>query len=249
MSRHSHPPTTEQVEDSRIATQELHDALESGGEAKNYYAWLTDTFVPYLRGTVMEHGAGSGTLAAALLDSGVTPIILNEPNEKLAAVLAQRFDTRKDVSIFQGTLDDYLAHVGPGSVDAIVSSNVLEHIQDDEGCLATMRKLIRPGGHVVIYVPARPELYGNFDRLIGHHRRYRRAELKEKLVAAGFKVERLQYRNLIATLPWLWIRLSNKQQVQSGNVKLYDRYVFPIVRAIEDILPPFYGLNLLAVGT
>ena len=73
-------------------------------------------------------------MSATLLDAGVTPLILNEPNEKLAATLTRRFEARNDITIFQDTLGDYLAREGPSSVDA--SANVLEHIKDDEGCLA-----------------------------------------------------------------------------------------------------------------
>jgi len=240
--------STAQAENSTIASAELHVALESGAEAHNYYAWLSDTFAPYLRGTVIEHGSGRGTLASALLTGGVRPLILSEPNEKLAAVLAKKFETQEGVTVFQGTLEHYLARVGPNAVDAIVSSNVLEHILDDEGCLATMRTLIRPGGNLVIYVPARPELYGPFDRLVGHHRRYRRSELKQKLLAAGFKIERLRYRNMIATLPWLWNRISNKKDISEGNVRFFDRYIFPIIRRAEDLMPPVYGLNLVAIA-
>jgi SAM-dependent methyltransferase len=250
MSQPSRKSALDQAEDSpSVATPEMYEALESGGVADNYYAWLTDTFVPYLRGAVIEHGAGSGTLSATLLDAGVTPLILNEPNEKLAATLTRRFEARNDVTIFQGTLDDYLTREGPGSVDAIVSANVLEHIKDDEGCLATMRKLIRPGGHLVVYVPARPELYGTFDRLIGHHRRYRRPELRRKLISAGFEIEILQYRNLVATLAWLWnVRILDKTQIREANVKFYDQYIFPVIRWVEDRIAPPYGLNLLAVA-
>lgn len=234
----------------RVASDEMHDAIDSGKAAKNYYAWLTATFVPYLHGAVLEHGTGSGTLATALLDAGVSPLVLTEPNDRFVSMLEHRFTDREDVAIFHGTLDDYLARNGPGSADAIVSSNVLEHIKDDEACLATMRKLIRPGGHLLLYVPARPELYGEFDRVVGHHRRYRRRELRDKLLRADFTIETLHYRNLAVTLPWFWnVRVRGKQSIETGNVDFYDRYIFPTLRRIEDIVPPLYGLNLLAIAS
>ncbi|HKQ72074.1 MAG TPA: methyltransferase [Polyangiaceae bacterium] len=237
-------------ESGRVASDDLHTALETGGTAKNYYTWLTDAFVPHLRGRVIEHGAGSGSLSDALVRAGVSPIVLTEPNDRLMATLRQRFADRSDVEVFHGTLDEYLASAGPGSVDAIVSSNVLEHIRDDEACLATMRKLLRPGGRLVLYVPARPELYGEFDRLIGHYRRYRRRELRDKLLCAGFTIETLNYRNLLTTLAWLWnVRILGKKSIENGNLDFFDRYIFPVIRAIEDVVPPLYGLNLLAVAS
>jgi SAM-dependent methyltransferase len=198
---------------------------------------------------VLEHGAGSGTLSALLLRAKIAPLILSEPDLRLATRLNEKFAAVQDVRIFKGTLEDYLEEAGSKCVDGIVSSNVLEHIEDDEACLATMRKLIRPGGHLALYVPARPELYSDFDRVVGHHRRYQKHELRQKLARAGFKVELLQYRNLVATLPWLWLRLSKQHEVRSANVDFYDRYVFPILRRIEDTFPPPYGLNLLSIAS
>jgi SAM-dependent methyltransferase len=234
---------------SDFAPHEMQQALESGLEAKNYYAWLTDTFTPHLRGLVLEHGAGSGTLSSALLGAGVGPLVLSEPDDSLASGLATKFAANSKVRVFRGTVDDYLSHAGGESVDAIVSSNVLEHVPDDQGCLTVMRKLLRNGGRLVLYVPARPELYGPFDRVVGHCRRYRRSDLRQKLETAGFRIDRLEYRNLLAALAWLWsVKIRKSEYIGGGDVKTYDRYIFPIVRRVEDIVPPLYGLNLLAIA-
>ncbi|WP_419947528.1 methyltransferase domain-containing protein [Candidatus Palauibacter sp.] len=59
-------------------------------------------------------------------------------------------------------------------VDSVVSVNVLEHVEDDEEELALMRSLLRPGGHLCLWVPALSALYAPYDRALGHHRRYQR---------------------------------------------------------------------------
>ncbi|MDX2051020.1 MAG: methyltransferase [Polyangiaceae bacterium] len=243
------PTLANQSEDPTQAPPGLHDALESGAGAKNYYAWLTSACAPFMRGTVVEHGAGRGTLSVGLVTVGAPQLILTEPDAQMSSALRARFGANSGVAIFQGTLDDYLAVAGPNSVDSLISSNVLEHIEDDEACLATMRKLLRPGGQLVLYVPARPELYGDFDRLVGHHRRYRPKELRRKLLAAGFQIEKMEYRNLVASLAWLWLRVAKKQHVPGGNVESFDRFLFPLLRRIEDVVPLPYGLNILTIAS
>ena len=74
------------------------------------------------------------------------------------------------------------------AVDAIVLLNVLEHIGDDEVALRHCFRMIRPGGLVVIEVPAGPGLFDDYDRELMHFRRYSARELRRKVEAAGFAV-------------------------------------------------------------
>lgn len=78
--------------------------------------------------------------------------------------------------------------IADACVDAIVSANLLEHVPDDEGALAEMRRVLKPGGRAVIVVPAAPNTYDYYDRFLGHERRYGRGELAGKARAAGLEV-------------------------------------------------------------
>jgi SAM-dependent methyltransferase len=237
----------------------LGHGLEYSEDGKNYYEWLANTFAPHLRAAtadraarhrVVEHGAGTGTMSRLLLERGVGPLALTEPDPALAEMLNAAYAGRPDVEVAPGTLEEYLERVGPGAADAIVSSNVLEHVVDDVACLQSMWTLLRPGGVLNLYVPARPELYGQFDREVGHQRRYRRGELRQKVEAAGFEIGTLTYRNLVGTVGWFLMgRLLNKPAVGKGSVWFYDRLILPISRVVEDLVPPPYGLNLLCLAT
>jgi SAM-dependent methyltransferase len=238
---------------------ELDHGLVYADEGKNYYEWLADSFAPHLKralrgpqakGRVVEHGAGTGALSRLLLARGVGPLALTEPDPKLAATLKATFGDRPEIEVAHATLEAYLERVGAGSADAIVSSNVLEHVVDDEACLRAMWSLLRPGGLLALYVPARPELYGAFDREVGHQRRYRRGELREKLGRAGFEISVLKYRNIVGTAGWFLMgRLLKRRAVGKGSVWLYDRLIFPVSRVLEDLVAPPYGLNLLCLAT
>lgn len=67
-----------------------------------------------------------------------------------------------------------------GRFDAVLALDVIEHIDDDRAAVAQIARLARPGGLVLISVPALPDLYSEFDRIQGHRRRY----LPETLLAA-----------------------------------------------------------------
>jgi SAM-dependent methyltransferase len=75
--------------------------------------------------------------------------------------------------------------------DALLALDVVEHIDEDEAALAEMRSALRPGGALVLTVPQHPWLWSEIDAWSGHKRRYRRAELVERLARAGLRPERV----------------------------------------------------------
>jgi 2-polyprenyl-3-methyl-5-hydroxy-6-metoxy-1,4-benzoquinol methylase len=228
---------------------ELPMGMHNRDEIQNYFAWQVELFAKHAHGTIIDHGAGTGGLTNALLAAKLGHVVAVEPDPQLVEVLHAKLDAVAEATVCAGTLDDYLAAHGPGSVDTIVSSNVIEHIADDEACLDAMFELLRSGGAVGLYVPARPELFGSLDRAVGHHRRYTKPELQTKLARAGFRVELVQYRNLVSVLPWILTgQILKLDKLGDGSLKLFDKVVFPVARWIEDRLPPAYGLNLVAIG-
>ena len=167
----------------------------------------------------------------------------------LVELLRPKFAGRSAAEIVHGTLEQYLEQMGPGSADAVVSCNVLEHVVDDEACLAAMWNLLRPGGTLALYVPARPELYGEFDRAVGHQRRYRRRDLRAKVERARFETTMLTYRNMLGALGWLAFgRLFKNPGVGKSSAWVHDHIVFPVSRFVEDRFAPIYGSNLLCIA-
>ena len=88
--------------------------------------------------------------------------------------------------------------------DLLVLLDVLEHVDDDATCLSDCERLLRPGGRLLITVPAFRWLWGRHDTAYGHRRRYTVKELRTKLRAAGFTVERVTYVEWLFTLP-MWV--------------------------------------------
>jgi SAM-dependent methyltransferase len=79
--------------------------------------------------------------------------------------------------------------------DAVTALDVIEHNEDDLAILADSYRVLKPGGHVIITVPALMWLWSHNDDINAHVRRYNAAELKDKLAKTGFQVRRVTYNN------------------------------------------------------
>jgi SAM-dependent methyltransferase len=230
-----------------INAQASNDDFEFAAleEAKNYRAALAREFAPYLKGRVLEVGAGIGQMTRAFLElPGVESIEAVEPDPRLHG---QFVAANPHLTCRCGTVAD----LDPAEkFDAIVAINVLEHIEDDLGELKTFRAHLKPGGSVCLFVPACPSIYAPIDRSFGHFRRYGRSGLRDALEGAGLRVVRLDYFNSLGFFAW-WFNFCvlKKMQFEVDKVRFYDRFLFPVVQRLEkSLLRPPFGQSLLAVA-
>ncbi len=215
-------------------------------EAVNYRNAIISEFKAYLRGRVLEVGAGIGqTSETILLLPDVQELVALEPERRFQDGFRARLP---DIRLIGGTTRD----LTDGEIfDAAVMVNVLEHIEDDQDELARMRDILNPlHGHLCILVPARPEIFSKLDAHFGHFRRYTRAELREKMRHAGFDIVSLHYFNFIGYFAW-WIRFKLMQCMtfDANQIRFFDRRIFPMVHALEScLMRPPVGQSLIAVG-
>ena len=134
-------------------------------------------------------------------------------------------------------------------VESVVAINVLEHIEDDVGALRSLATLVRPGGRVVMWVPGYQQLYGEFDRRVGHVRRYTPVTLADAFRGAGLEVERVRPVNLLGGIAW-WaaVRRGGSTRPNPRLVGVYDRWVVPTTRAIERVVRVPFGQSVLGVA-
>jgi hypothetical protein len=165
-------------------------------------------------------------------------------------VKASSWKTEARVTTLNNTFDRVAARIRDEQrPDSIIYVNVLEHVADDEAELSLVRDTLCPLGRAFIFVPALSWLYGSFDELVGHRRRYARRELRAKCERAGLRVIKSIYFDAAGVLPW-WVkyRVLRSEKMEPGAVKFYDDYCVPVIRRIEAVAPPPFGKNLLLVA-
>ena len=126
---------------------------------------------------------------------------------------------------------------------------MLEHIKDDRREIRLIHQSLTDGGKCLLFVPALQFLYGNFDRTLGHYRRYGKSELERKCGEAGFKILRSTYFDFAGVLPWfVKYRLLKSEELGGKAVELYDRLVVPIFKKIESAVKVPIGKNILLIA-
>jgi glycosyltransferase involved in cell wall biosynthesis/precorrin-6B methylase 2 len=223
---------------------ELSSVLSVLEGADNYAEWIYRLIHPYLGERVLEVGAGHGALTDRLRrDAHVTATDLSK---RCIDALAKRFAGDDHVEVMQADV----AALGADrrEFDSVVLVNVLEHIDDDVTALAELRAVLRPGGRICVFVPAFEGLYSDFDRRIGHRRRYRRSQLVTAFDRAGLGIIEARYVNTVGALAWwLTARQMGRVPTRSWSVQVYDRLV-PTIRRLEADRNPRFGQSLLCVG-
>jgi len=86
---------------------------------------------------------------------------------------------------------------GDARFDVLTCLDTLEHIEDDTAALAEIHRVLKPGGYALMTVPAHPWMFSAHDRALHHVRRYRRAELRQRVADSGLEIVRLRWINSV----------------------------------------------------
>lgn len=227
--------------DTRLQSQ----TLEGVSSATAYHDWLTSLALPHLGESPIELGSGLGDYAQTWLDAGVARITVTDVDKSRLGHLQRRFQNDRRVQV--AAIDVFRPE--PSEYSAFVAFNVLEHIEDDAGALRAAHQLVRPGGAVVMLVPAFNFALGKFDRQVGHVRRYTRRTLAAAYKRAGLELELIHYVNLPGLPAWfVGMRVLGLTPGEGRALSLWDTHVVPRARRWEKRHTPPFGQSVFAVG-
>jgi SAM-dependent methyltransferase len=218
----------------------------SGANQRRYRAFQLSLIEPHCGPSVLEVGAGLGEFASQL--TGLERHVVTDVDPGAVAAMARRFADRPEVEARVLDLADGAIDLGT-PVASVVAINVLEHIDDDTGALRALASMTEPGGTVVLWVPAYMQLYGDFDRAVGHVRRYTPKTMTAAIRNAGLNPELVKPVNLLGGIAW-WatVRRGGVGTPNPRLVRTYDRFVVPVTRAVERRVTPPFGQSVLAVA-
>jgi SAM-dependent methyltransferase len=174
---------------------------------------------------LLDCGAGTGLFAESM--RAVCRVRVLDDHAESLAILRTRFSAEE---IVEGSAT--AIPLPAASADCVTALDVLEHIADDHAAVREIERVLRPGGSVVITVPAMMALWGYWDVALHHHRRYSPGELAALFPADRWEIQHLNFTN-VAVFPAVWL------------VRRWQRWRNPgATSRVEDKIPPA-GLNRL----
>jgi SAM-dependent methyltransferase len=234
----------------------IHYGQEQADCTPEYDRFQYGLFRQYVRGTVLEVGAGDGRITALALSGGeLDQIVALEPSPHFFRLLQARVGQDPRVTLLEAETAAVRSQ-RPEGFDCAFSVHVMEHVADDRGFLEDMLAMTKPGGTVVVLVPALQWLYSDLDRSIGHFRRYDKKSIRRLVPGLNARIERMFYSNLIgvaASLYFVRLRKLDYQKNEQNKKRffflysLFSKYAVPVVRVLEGLIAPPVGLNLTVV--
>jgi len=221
--------------------------LELFAEAVHWKRYFRSAISDRLVGDVLEVGAGIGETARHLLDGRQRSWLCLEPDERLASRLrawAEAGDLAPRPTVQIGTTADVNRR---SRFDTILYIDVLEHIEDDRAEMARAAELLAPRGTLIVLSPAFQQLFSEFDRSVGHFRRYTRASLAE-VMPASLRQLRLRYLDSVGFIASLSNRALLRQSLPSRRqISVWDRLMIPASRVLDPLFARSFGRSVLAV--
>lgn len=227
----------------------LEQAMEN---VPSYYPWLFHKFDKFLGKRVLEIGSGSGAITQHLATSNrqVTPSDVDPYFIKLLKI-------RYPQTIFLDITKPFISSQGAkatrksynfGDFDTIVAVNVLEHISDGQFALQNMNRFLKKGGNLVILVPAHEILFGSYDRMLGHHRRYTKEDLAAGVKAAGFRIIKISYINKLTFFGWfLNARILKLSFLPKAPIIILKKLT-PFLDLIDKFIPFDFGISVICIA-
>ena len=220
--------------------------LELFKHAHNWKAYFGKLLRPYVRGRVLDVGCGIGANADHLCNGTIASYTFLEPDAGLLEEVAANVKSPalKNAERINGNTADLAGR----QFDTILYIDVIEHIADAKSELQRAYDLLAPGGHLLILVPAFSFLFSEFDKAIGHHRRYDRSKLKNELPPELVPVA-MHYLDSAGLLLSLGNKWFLKQRTPTlSQIRFWDDRVVPVSRIADRIVLHSFGRSLLCIA-
>ena len=226
----------------------IGNELELFSHAKNWKQYWNKKVNPFIGKRVLEVGAGIGINTALLLKQNncVEEWLCIEPDENLANQIVHNINSnyKSKVQVENEFLKDYGSSE---KFDTILYIDVIEHIKDDLSEINYAKTLLKENGYLIILVPAHNYLYSDFDKAIGHYRRYNKNMLKA-VVGTELKQEKLMYLDSVGMLASTVNKLFLKQSYPTlKQIKFWDKFIVNSSVVTDAVLMYSLGKTLIGI--
>lgn len=210
--------------------------------SKNFRKYQFDLIKQFISGNVAEIGPGNGIVLELYLDH-CEKLDLFEPDKNLYSKLNTKFSDYRKITVINNELSK-----SSNIYDVILYLDVLEHIEDYEKEILKAHNALKKGGYLVINVPAFQFLYSDFDKDVGHFRRYSKKDITNLGLKYNLNITKSNYYDSIGFLLSFLSKMisSNYKKNFEKKLKIWD-FLIPVSRIIDKILISSFGKSLLIV--
>ena len=215
--------------------------------AINWKKYFSHFIQPHISGRVLECGAGIGSTTKFMNDGTCNEWILLEPDKQMAGILRKKISLNElpqNCKVIEGTISSF---ENMAQFDTVLYIDVLEHIENDEVEVKMAVERLNYKGKLIILSPAFPSLYSNFDKAIGHYKRYTKKELISML-PESMKQESLIYLDSFGLFLSLTNKIFLKQEYPSKKqIHFWDKYIVPVSKISDKIFNYSFGKSILGI--
>ena len=208
-----------------------------------YNQWLVSFFDAYLKGEMLEIGCGIGSFTRILKEKSKLTAV--DKNRNYVKKLKRKF---RNADIGFGDIEKGKYFFKNITFDTIICLNVLEHVENDIQALKNMHSLLKKSGNLILLVPAHKFLFCEYDKKLGHFRRYSVNSITDKLQESSFDVSKARYLNWLGVVGWLiFMKLLKVEKLPKDEVLFFDK-ISTTFLFIEKLVRLPFGLSVLTVS-
>ena len=213
------------------------DTFDAAKKFRNYQIYYLKS---YIKDPFLEVGAGQGGLTN-LYKKFTKDITLIEPDKKLFQLLRKKF-RKKNIKIKNQTIDKIKF-----KYQTIIYFDVLEHIKSDLKEVKIASKKLKKNGNLIFNVPAHQLFYNEFDKAVGHFKRYNKKDFKDIEKKTDLKIEKLIYYDSIGLIFLILNKIFKLKETNLKNKIYFWNMLIPLSKIIDKLTFNKFGKSLLCV--
>ena len=220
------------------------EELEVAKEANNWKKYFSSEIANYITGDILEVGAGIGSNTNELMSKAkaINSWTLIEPDTEFYKIVQSK-DFHHSCEIING----YIDNAQDQKYDCILYIDVLEHISNTDDEIKAIIQKLKPGGYLIILVPAYQSLYTEFDKAIGHVKRYNKKQL-QKEINNHLEITKLFYLDSVGVCASIVNKVClKKSNLSKKNISFWDKILVPISRVTDKLTFNLFGKSLVGI--
>ena len=203
-------------------------------QAANYRTYWSSK-LPELTSSsvILEVGAGIGSNLALFLEKEIRVVALEPDSYNRDIIKKEHAEWVKNG--FLRVISNFSELTSEDKFDLLVYIDVLEHIYSDNEELQRSVKFIQTSGHLLVIVPAHPSLFSEFDKSIGHFRRYSNSSLK-KIIPEELQIKYVGKIDPLGLFGVIFNKFFRRKNVSIKQVEIWDKFFVPISWQLDKVV-------------